>query len=74
MCHNCYHRRGKSKKAYACGHLEKAHYSAGMCQNCYLAAYYQKRKLKQLAKKQMVSAERATEEAETPAKRAKLGE
>jgi len=50
MCHNRYHRRGKSKKAYACGHLEKAHYSAGMCQNCYLAAYYQKRKLKQLAK------------------------
>ena len=56
MCHNCYHRRGKSKMAYGCGHPHKPHYSQGMCQNCYLAKYYVKRKLKQtkkeLAKKQ----------------------
>ena len=31
MCHNCYHRMGKSKLAYACGHPNKAHYSSGMC-------------------------------------------
>lgn len=47
MCHNCYHRKGKSKMAYACGHPNKSHYSRGMCQNCYLAKYYIKRKQKQ---------------------------
>jgi hypothetical protein len=31
MCHNCYHRMGKTKKAYACGHPNKSHYSNGMC-------------------------------------------
>jgi len=37
---------GKTKKAYACGHPNKSHYSNGMCQNCYLAKYYIKRKNK----------------------------
>ena len=46
MCHNCYHRRGKTKKAWACPHTHKSHYSGGMCQNCYLAKYYIKRKSK----------------------------
>ena len=46
MCHNCYHRKGKTKMAYACGHTNKSHYSSGMCQNCYLAKYYIKRKNK----------------------------
>ena len=32
--------------AYACGHPNKSHYSRGMCQNCYLAKYYIKRKQK----------------------------
>ena len=32
--------------AYACGHTHKSHYSNGMCQNCYLAKYYLKRKNK----------------------------
>jgi len=32
--------------AYACGHPQKSHYSSGMCQNCYLAKYYIKRKNK----------------------------
>lgn len=50
MCHNCYHRRGKSKMAHGCGHPHKQHYSQGMCQNCYLAKYYIKRKLKQTKK------------------------
>ena len=51
MCHNCYHRKGKSKMAWACGHTNKSHYSSGMCQNCYLAKYYQKRKSKMADKK-----------------------
>jgi len=47
MCHNCYHRKGKTKMATACGHTDRSHYSSGMCQNCYLAKYYLKRKNKQ---------------------------
>lgn len=47
MCHNCYHRKGKTKMAHACGHTDRSHYSSGMCQNCYLAKYYLKRKSKQ---------------------------
>tara|TARA_B110000285_G_C15120559_1_gene616845 strand:+ start:1977 stop:2255 length:279 start_codon:yes stop_codon:yes gene_type:complete len=50
MCHNCYHRKGKTKMAHACGHPHKSHYSSGMCQNCYLAKYYLKRKNKQAEK------------------------
>ena len=50
MCQNCYHRRGKTKMAYACGHPNKSHYSSGMCQNCYLAKYYLKRKEKKTQK------------------------
>ena len=34
--------------AYACGHPNKPHYSSGMCQNCYLAKYYQKKKKQKL--------------------------
>jgi hypothetical protein len=44
MCINCYHRRGRTKKAWACSHNEKLHYSKGLCQNCYLSRYYRQRK------------------------------
>jgi len=44
MCINCYHRRGRTKKAWACPHSEKLHYSKGLCQNCYLSRYYRQRK------------------------------
>jgi len=44
MCINCYHRRGRTKKAWACSHKDRLHYSKGLCQNCYLAKYYRKRK------------------------------
>ena len=40
MCINCYHRRGRTKKAWACRHSNRLHYSKGLCQNCYLAKYY----------------------------------
>lgn len=33
--------------ASVCGHTDRSHYSSGMCQNCYLAKYYLKRKNKQ---------------------------
>ena len=44
MCHNCYHRKGKTKMATECEHTDKPHYSNGKCQSCYLAEYYIKRK------------------------------
>jgi hypothetical protein len=31
MCINCYHRRGRTKKAWMCIHSEKLHYSKGLC-------------------------------------------
>lgn len=37
--------------ASSCGHSTKPHYSNGMCQSCYLAQYYLKRKAKNMAKK-----------------------
>ena len=40
MCINCYHRKGRTKKAWACAHREALHYSKGLCQNCYLSRYY----------------------------------
>jgi len=73
MCHNCYHRKGKSKKADKCGHPERAHYSAGMCQNCYLAKYYLKRKQKQERKRATDDVDRQDEEEpHVPVKRARL--
>lgn len=41
---SCYHRIGRTKKAWACQHSNKLHYSKGLCQNCYLAKYYRERK------------------------------
>ena len=38
--------------ASKCEHIDRLHYSYGLCQSCYLAQYYQKRKQKQLAKEQ----------------------
>jgi hypothetical protein len=31
MCHQCYHRKGKSRMADACEHTNKSHYSNGLC-------------------------------------------
>lgn len=65
MCHNCYHRMGKTKMAHACGHPHKSHYSNGMCQNCYLAKYYIKRKNKMEQKaKEKAAAATAVKEAD----------
>ena len=44
-------RRGnKSKMASECAHTDRPHYSSGLCQNCYLAQYYKKRKEKAIRK------------------------
>ena len=43
-------RKGKQKMASACQHGDKLHYSNGLCQSCYLAQYYQKRKQKMAQK------------------------
>lgn len=45
--------------AHACGHPHKSHYSNGMCQNCYLAKYYLKRKTKQEQKTKDKSGEKS---------------
>ena len=40
MCVNCYHRQGRTKKAWSCPHKSRIHYSKGLCKYCYLAEYY----------------------------------
>ncbi|KAM3140525.1 hypothetical protein pb186bvf_007337 [Paramecium bursaria] len=42
MCNNCYHKFGRNKKPWICGH-EKL-YAQGLCQNCYINKYNQKRR------------------------------
>ena len=49
MCVNCYHRRGRTKKAWNCPHTKKTHYSKGLCKYCYLASYYKSRTTKRPA-------------------------
>jgi hypothetical protein len=39
MCYNCYHRKGRDKKAWKCEHPDKNHYALGFCQNCYHTIY-----------------------------------
>lgn len=39
MCSNCYHIKGRAKRAWKCDHIHKAHYAKGLCQNCYQISY-----------------------------------
>ena len=55
----CRHRISKTKKAWACEHTDKLHYSKGMCQNCYLAKYYRDRKDAQRKKKLLNTQEKS---------------
>ena len=57
---SCYHRTGRTKKAWACGHDNKLHYSKGLCQNCYLANYYQERKAKNTLKTKKPKGDKAS--------------
>jgi hypothetical protein len=40
MCKNCYHAKGRTKKAYLCKHNERTLYAKGVCKNCYLSSYH----------------------------------
>jgi phosphorylcholine metabolism protein LicD len=62
MCMSCYHRNGRTKKAWACPHTNKLHYSKGMCQNCYLSKYYRARKQQKKAKQEQEAAAQAQKE------------
>jgi hypothetical protein len=39
MCYNCYHSKGRDKKAWKCIHNNKMHYAKGLCLNCYHSIY-----------------------------------
>ena len=45
--------------ADACEHTTRPHYSNGLCQSCYLAQYYLKRKIKMAEKQQKAEAEKS---------------
>lgn len=52
MCKNCYHTKGRTKKAHKCPHSDRPLYAKGICKNCYLSVYHKskrevKRKIKQ---------------------------
>ena len=50
MCFRCYHRSGRTKKAWACEHTAQLLYSKGLCRTCYLAIKYRSRKAERLAR------------------------
>lgn len=39
MCRNCYHSKGRLKKAWKCEHKDTRLYAKGLCQNCYYSSY-----------------------------------
>jgi len=45
MCKNCYHLKGRKKKAGTCGHEDRVLYAKGMCKNCYLSKYHKKKRV-----------------------------
>ena len=50
MCSTCYHKGGRTKKAWNCEHKDELHYAKGCCQECYLIFHSKrgKNKLKKL--------------------------
>ncbi len=46
MCKNCYHLKGRNKKATGCSHVDRLLYAKGMCKNCYLSIYNKERRRK----------------------------
>ncbi len=45
MCNNCYHIKGRGKKAWKCNHSDKFNYAHGLCQNCYQSQYCKTKKV-----------------------------
>jgi hypothetical protein len=44
MCKNCYHQKGRTKRASACEHTERCLYAKGLCKNCYLSVYHKQKR------------------------------
>ena len=44
MCKNCYHQKGRAKKAHACQHTDSLLYAKGLCKRCYLSTYHRSKK------------------------------
>lgn len=44
MCKNCYHSKGRTKKAFACEHHDRTLYAKGLCKNCYLSVYHKNKR------------------------------
>lgn len=44
MCQNCYHAKGRTKKATKCEHADRPLYAKGICKNCYLSIYHKKKR------------------------------
>ena len=44
MCKNCYHSKGRQKKATTCEHSDRTLYAKGLCKNCYLSIYHKKKR------------------------------
>jgi hypothetical protein len=42
LCYNCYHRKGRDKKAWSCQHTDRTHYAHGLCHNCYQTLHIEK--------------------------------
>jgi hypothetical protein len=53
MCNNCYHSKGRAKRAWNCKHTDKFHYSFGLCQNCYQIKYCKKRRVSDKKKEKL---------------------
>jgi hypothetical protein len=57
MCKNCYHAKGRTKKAHLCKHSDRTLYARGVCKNCYLSLYHKEKRLERRRIKQLLKAE-----------------
>jgi hypothetical protein len=46
MCRNCYHQKGRAKKATKCDHNNRPLYAKGVCKACYLNFHYCRKDVK----------------------------
>lgn len=57
MCKNCYHAKGRTKKAMECNHHDRPLYAKGVCKNCYLSIYHKDKRLEKRRAKLALKAE-----------------
>jgi hypothetical protein len=60
MCQNCYHAKGRTKKATKCEHSDRPLYAKGICKNCYLSIYHKKKRSELKTSSSNVSSDSAT--------------